>query len=66
MSNVEIERSIEAILMVVDEPVSEITLAQVLERPVEQIEQALVRLSTSYLRAGCPIRELRGRHHRRF
>ena len=29
MSNVEVERSIEAILMVVDEPVTEITLAQV-------------------------------------
>jgi len=32
MSNVEVERSIEAILMVVDEPVSEIILAQVLKR----------------------------------
>ena len=56
MSNVEIERSIEAILMVVDEPVSEITLAQVLERPVEQIEQALVRLSTSYDERGFTLK----------
>jgi segregation and condensation protein B len=31
MSNVEVERSIEAILMVVDEPVTEVILAQVLE-----------------------------------
>ena len=30
MSNPEVERSIEAILMVVDEPVSEVVLAQVL------------------------------------
>ena len=35
MSNVEVERSIEAILMVVDEPVTEVILAQVLEQPVE-------------------------------
>ena len=60
MSNVEIERSIEAILMVVDEPVSEITLAQVLERPVEQIEQALVRLSTSYDERGFSLKKIAG------
>ena len=60
MSNVEIERSIEAILMVVDEPVSEITLAQVLERPVEQIEQALVRLSTSYDERGFTLTKIAG------
>ncbi|MEY4232870.1 MAG: hypothetical protein RL144_1070, partial [Actinomycetota bacterium] len=40
MSNVEVERSIEAILMVVDEPLSEIVLAQVLEQPVEVVEAA--------------------------
>ena len=44
MSNVEVERSIEAILMVVDEPVTELVLAQVLERPVEEIEAALATL----------------------
>ena len=60
MSNVEIERSIEAILMVVDEPVSEITLAQVLERPVEQIEQALVWLSTSYDERGFALKKIAG------
>ena len=48
MSNVEVERSIEAILMVVDEPVTEIILAQVLERPVEEIEAALGALDGSY------------------
>ena len=37
MSNPEIERSIEAILMVVDEPVSEVILAQIIETPTEQI-----------------------------
>ena len=46
--------------MVVDEPVSEITLAQVLERPVEQIEQALVRLSTSYDERGFALKKIAG------
>ena len=41
MSNVEVDRSIEAILMVVDEPVTELTLAQVLERTVDEIEAAM-------------------------
>ena len=36
-----IGRSIEAILMVVDEPVTEITLASVLQVPVEQIQLAI-------------------------
>jgi len=44
MSNVEVERSIEAILMVVDEPVSEIILAQVLEKTVDEVEAALAHL----------------------
>ena len=36
MSNPEVERSIEAILMVVDEPLSEVVLAQIIETPTEQ------------------------------
>jgi len=48
MSNVEVERSIEAILMVVDEPVTEVVLAQVLERPVEEIEAALCERGSGY------------------
>ena len=40
MSKEEVKRSIEAILMVVDEPVTEVILAQVLECPVEEIEAA--------------------------
>lgn len=45
MSNREIERSVEAILMVVEEPVSEVILAQIIEVPTEQILEALHRLS---------------------
>ncbi len=36
MSNHELQRSIEAILMVVEEPVSEVVLAQIIETPTEQ------------------------------
>ena len=48
MSNPELQRSIEAILMVVDEPVTEMTLAHVLGKPVEEITQALSDLCESY------------------
>ena len=60
MSNVEVERSIEAILMVVDEPVTEIVLAQVLERPVEEIEAALLVLEGSYEERGFSLRKING------
>jgi segregation and condensation protein B len=60
MSNVEVERSIEAILMVVDEPVTEVVLAQVLERPVEEIEAALAVLEGSYEDRGFTLRKING------
>ncbi len=60
MSNVEVERSIEAILMVVDEPVSELTLAQVLERTVDEIEAALANLSQSYEDRGFALKKIGG------
>ena len=60
MSNVEVERSIEAILMVVDEPVTEVILAQVLERPVEEIEMALAALEGSYEDRGFSLRKING------
>ncbi len=60
MSNVEVERSIEAILMVVDEPVSEIILAQVLERTVEEVEAALAHLVTTYDDRGFSLRKING------
>jgi segregation and condensation protein B len=61
MSNPEVERSIEAILMVVDEPVSELVLAQVLEKPVEEIEAALSRLEGSYEERGFALKKISGR-----
>lgn len=60
MSNVEVDRSIEAILMVVDEPVTELTLAQVLERTVDEIEAALARLSASYEDRGFALKKIAG------
>jgi segregation and condensation protein B len=44
--------SIEAILLVVDEPIAEVTLAQVLETPREEIASTLRRLAQEYDDAG--------------
>jgi segregation and condensation protein B len=41
-----LHRSIEAILMVVDEPVTETTLATILEQPTEAVERAIARASS--------------------
>ncbi len=62
MSNLEIERSIEAILMVVDEPVSEIILAQIIEQPTEQILEALHHLQENYTEShrGFQLRNVSG------
>lgn len=60
MSNGEVERSIEAILMVVDEPVTELTLAQVLERTVGEIEEALTNLCQSYEDRGFALKKIGG------
>lgn len=56
----ELQRSIEAILMVVDEPVSETTLAQVLERPEGDIVEALNHLVASYEGRGFELKKVNG------
>ena len=48
MSKEEIKRAIEAILIVVDEPISEVVLAQITEVPTEEIGVALYELSVAY------------------
>ena len=53
-------RSIEAILMVVDEPVTELTLASVLEVTVDQIIDALERLQGSYQDRGFSLKAING------
>lgn len=55
-----IGRSIEAILMVVDEPVTEITLATVLQVPVDQIQAALNALVPSYGERGFTLKAING------
>ena len=64
MSNVElnVESALEAILMVVDEPVPALLLAQVLETPTEQIVAALEKLSAQYTNEsrGFELREVAG------
>ncbi|AVT33938.1 SMC-Scp complex subunit ScpB [Plantactinospora sp. BC1] len=48
----ELRGALEAILLVVDEPVTEILLAQVLEQPTERVAAMLDRLSGDYTAAG--------------
>ena len=55
-----IGRSIEAILMVVDEPVTEITLASTLQVPVDQIRLALDQLLPSYEGRGFTLKAING------
>ena len=56
----ELHRSIEAILMVVDEPVSETTLATILERPEAEIGAALVELVASFEGRGFELKKING------
>ncbi len=53
-------RSIEAILMVVDEPVTELTLASVLEVTVDQVVDALEGLVPTYEDRGFTLRAING------
>ena len=48
MSEVELHRCLEAILMVVEEPVSEVILAQIIERPTDEIRQGLLNMAQKY------------------
>jgi segregation and condensation protein B len=56
----ELHRSIEAILMVVDEPVTETTLATILEHTVDQVEAALGELVASYEGHGFELKKVNG------
>jgi segregation and condensation protein B len=60
VSNSDLERSIEAVLMVVDEPVTELTLAQVLDRPLMEIQEALMHLAGGYEDHGFELRQING------
>lgn len=59
---VELKTALEAILIVVDEPVNAMTLAQVLERPTHEVETALNELAAEYSGhgRGFDLREVAG------
>jgi segregation and condensation protein B len=56
----ELHRSIEAILMVVDEPVTETTLATILEQTTEEVEKAIAELVASYEGRGFELKKVNG------
>lgn len=62
VADVPLQGLIEAILLVVDEPVTEITLAQVAERPVAEVLDTLRALAAEYTEAGrgYALREVAG------
>ncbi len=62
MSEVELHRCLEAILMVVDEPVSELVLAQIIEAPTDEISAALSSLAAKYEseQRGFELRQISG------
>jgi len=62
VSDRQVERALEAILMVVDEPVTELLLAQVLEVPTDEINKRLKALAESYNREsrGFELRQIAG------
>ncbi|WP_442877665.1 SMC-Scp complex subunit ScpB [Dactylosporangium sp. AC04546] len=52
MSDAELRGAVEAILLIVDEPTSEVTLAQVLEQPVDRVRVVLEDVSRGYTSMG--------------
>ncbi|MBV9293267.1 MAG: SMC-Scp complex subunit ScpB [Frankiales bacterium] len=57
-----VRAALEAVLLVVDEPVADVTLAQVLERPTEEITRTLEELAADYDEAerGFELRRVSG------
>lgn len=60
MANLELGKQIEAILMVVDEPVTELTLATVLEVTVDQVVETLEYLVPTYEERGFTLKAING------
>lgn len=62
MSDAELRGALEAILLVVDEPVAEVMLAQVLEQPTERVTTMLASLTEEYSEAdrGIEVRRAAG------
>ena len=62
MSELELKKALEAILMVVDEPVNEVVLAQITEVPTEVVTETLKAMAESYEGEGrgFQLREIAG------
>ena len=62
MVDLPLSAAIEAILMVVDEPVTTMTLAQVLQRPVDEVDAEVARLAAEYVAdaRGFELRQVAG------
>jgi segregation and condensation protein B len=62
MSKEDVKRSIEAILMVVDEPLPEVVLAQIIEVPTEEVSAILEEMAQSFEseRRGFQLRHIAG------
>ena len=52
IDDAELKAALEAILLVVDEPVTEIVLAQILEQPTERVTATLILIAEGYTAAG--------------
>ena len=61
-SQISLSMAIEAILMVVDEPVTALTLAQITQRPTEEVTGVLTELAQGYIEdsRGFELREIAG------
>ena len=62
ISQMDVPMVLEAILMVVDEPVSALTLAQITQQPTEEVVAALTKLAEDYVAQGrgFELREIAG------
>ena len=62
MAQSELKRAIEAILMVVEEPVSESLLAQITEQPTETVHDSIIELAAEYQsqNRGFELRQISG------
>jgi segregation and condensation protein B len=62
MNEIELQSALEAILMVVEEPVSSGILAQITEEPLAQVEELLQRMAAGYAveRRGFELKEIGG------
>ena len=62
MDSAQLDAALEALLLVVDAPTDEATLATAVEQPVERVRAALQRLAEAYAAAGLNLEGGAGGH----